>query len=150
MDGIPDESNVPQQVFYEIRRALGKTSVPYDIYLMTDFERVKDNYKAIIFLVPERTELLDKAEEMTENYLEINASNYDITTDELRAFIKKQGVKPYFEKDCVVYENESYLFIHTCTAGEYNFDIKLRDAFTKKEIGTLDLSEGQSVLMEKI
>ncbi len=149
-DSIPDESDVPQQVCYEIRRALGKTSVPYDIYLLTDFETVRDKYKAIIFLAPARTPLLDKAEAMTEGYLEINGDNYGITTDEIRDFLKKQGVEPYFEKDAVVYENESYLFLHTCSAGEYKFNIKLRDAFTKEEVNTLSLEEGKSVLMEKI
>ncbi len=147
---IPDENDVHQKVCYEIRRNLGKTAVPYDIYLMSDFEKVKDNYKAIIFLAPIRNELLDKCENEVQNFLEINGTNYDISTDELRTFFKNRGVLPYFEKDAVIYENESYLFLHTCSKGEYEFNIKLRDAFTKKEINVLNLEEGKSVLMEKI
>lgn len=147
---LSDDDETAQNVCYLIRRALGKMSAPYDIYLITDFERVKDKYKAIIFLAPIRTKAMEEAQAQLESYLEINGANYDITTAELRSFLKKQGVKPYFEKDAVIYENASYLFLHTCEDGEYSFNIPLRDAFTKEKITTLSLEAGKSVLMEKI
>jgi beta-galactosidase len=147
---IPDENEVSQNVCYLIRRELGKMSAPYDVYLITDFEKVKDKYKAIIFLAPARTKAVDEAEKQVAGYLEINETNYGITAEELREFLKKQGVKPYFDKNSVIYENASYLFLHTCEDGEYNFDIPLVDAFTKTAVKKLTLKAGQSVLMEKV
>lgn len=147
---IPDESDIHQKVCYEIRRNLGKMAVPYDIYLMSDFKEVKDNYKGIIFLAPLRSELLDECENQVEDFLEINETNYDISTDELRDFCKNRGIMPYFEKDAVVYENESYFFLHTCVDGEYTFPENLVDAFTKNKVNTLTLEKGKSVLLEKV
>ena len=149
-DGIDDSVDVPQKVCYEIRRALGKMGVPYDIYLIDDFDAVKDKYKAKIFLVPARTAAIDKAEQASGDYLEINESNYGITTDELRAFCKKSGIEPYFDCDAVVYECASYFFLHTCLKGEYRFPAGYRDAFTKQAVDVLTLDEGISVLLEKI
>ncbi len=147
---IPDEKDVHKKVCYEIRRNLGKMAVPYDIYLMTDFETVKDNYDAIIFLAPIRTELLDKCESQVQGFLEINETNYDISTDALREFCKNRGVLPYFDCDSVVYENESYFFLHTCVDGKYSFPANLVDAFTKEKVTSLDLKAGKSILLEKI
>lgn len=147
---IPDECDIHQKVCYEIRRNLGKIAVPYDIYLMSDFETVKDKYDAIIFLVPARTELVDKCESQVQDFLEINETNYDISTDTLREFCKNRGVMPYFNEDAVVYENESYFFLHTCVEGEYTFPENLIDAFTKEKVTSLKLEKGKSVLLEKV
>lgn len=146
---IPDEKDIHQKVCYEIRRNLGKMAVSYDIFLMSDFERVKDNYDAVIFLAPARSSLLEKCEKLTENYLEINERNFSISTEELREFCKSRGVMPYFDRDAVVYENESYFFLHTCAEGEYTFPENLIDAFTKEKVTALYLEAGKSILLEK-
>ena len=149
-DVIPDENDVSQKVCYEFRRALGKTATPYDIYLITDFEEVKDNYDVHIFLVPSRTKMVDDAEKSLNAYLEINGDNYNISPAELREYFASRGVKPYFDVDAVVYENESYLFVHTCEEGTYSFEGNFVDAFTKEKITEINLKEGTSLLLEKV
>jgi len=105
-----------QLLAYNIREVLGKIGAPYDCYLASDYERVKDRYKAVVLLDPYRTQLADQIiADAKEKCFVIDMSNYDITPAALRAFCREREVHLYTEKDAVVFANESYLFVHSCT-----------------------------------
>jgi hypothetical protein len=152
---IPENSPVAHQVCFRIRQALGKTSVPYDIYLASDFDAVRSRYQAYIFLIPLETETIlaamDYATAGKIPFLVIDGSNYQITTDELRKFYKQAGIQPLFDHDAVVFENQSYLFIHACQAGVHHVPGKYRDAFTGETVeNKIELRQFQSILLEKL
>lgn len=154
---LEDSDSAYKNVVYEIREVLGKASVPYDIYLASDFEKVKDSYKAIISLVPYPTLLSDKIEKAcTQNgkpLLEITKENYNITDKELRAFYKDAKVHIYCKKQAVIYANESYLFFHSAEDGVYSIDLpnnqRLFEVFSQKDYdGEFECKTGQSKLYE--
>lgn len=152
---IPEGNSVAHQVCFRIRHALGKTSVPYDIYLASDFDAVRSRYQAYIFLIPLETETIlaamDYATAGKIPFLVIDGSNYQITTDELRKFCKQAGIQPLFDHDAVVFENQSYLFIHACQAGVHHVPGKYRDAFTGEAVEKeIELRQFQSILLEKL
>lgn len=120
----------PVQMIYQIRDTLGKIGTPYDCYLASDYSLVKDRYKSIIVLDTHRTQLIDDiiADAAGNNigcYV-IGLNNKDVTTEELRNFCRKSGVHLYSSRDAVVFVNQSYLFVHTCSEGE--LDITLPDS----------------------
>ena len=125
---IADEKIVPAihnnkahtllDTLYYGRVPLGLMGTPYDTYLAEDFEDIKDKYKAFIILSPYINETLQKIIAKTPNCLVITYENHDITTDEIRDFLRKQNVHLYSEKDAVIYANKSYFFIHTTAHGK--------------------------------
>ncbi len=132
---LEDSDPAYKNVVYDIREALGKAAVPYDIYLASDFNKVKDNYKAIISLIPYPTDL---SKQITgDALLEVTKDNFNITVDELREFYRNAGVHIYCEKQAVIYANESYLFFHSTEDGEYSIELpsdkKLFEVFLEQE-----------------
>ena len=125
---IADEASVPlvrnsemnlfYGTLYDGRINLGLMGTPYDAYLASDFEDIKDKYKAFIILTPKMTDKLKKIAEENENCLVITYKNHKITTDELRDFCRSKGVHIYSEKDAVIYANASYFFLHTASHGK--------------------------------
>ena len=116
-----NRSQEPSQMIYQIRDILGKIGTPYDCYLASDFARVKHKYKAIIVLDTYRTDLVShiihESEASGIGCYVIGLDNRDVTTDVLRDFCKNCGVHLYSQKDAVIYANQTYLFVHTCTEG---------------------------------
>ena len=102
---------------YHFRDVLGKIGTPYDVYLASDYELVKDKYKAVILIEPYPTALLDSimadAEQRGIGCYKVNMDNLSITTTEVfRDFCRRNGVHLYVESDAVVFANESYIFVH--------------------------------------
>ena len=101
---------------YVAREMLGKLGAPYDCYLASDYERVKERYSAVILIDPYRTPLTDAivsdAEKRSIGCFVIKPENAAVTPAELRQFCRDCGVHLYTETDAVVYANESYLFVH--------------------------------------
>lgn len=104
---------------YNIRESLGKIGAPYDCYLASDYEAVKDKYKAVILIDPYRTPLADSivndAEARGVGCFIVTPANATVSSAELRDFCRGCGVFMYTDEDAVVYANESYLFVHSCT-----------------------------------
>lgn len=131
---------VSDKVVRQMRLTLGRMGIPYDIYLASDFERVKDRYRAYITLEPCETVLYSEigASAVADGKLivKINGTNADITTKELRELLGFGGVHVISDRDAVIYLCESYLFIHTCESGEYSLALpegtEIRDAFTSR------------------
>ncbi len=148
---LQDSGLVYKNVVYSIREVLGKAAVPYDIYLASDFEKVKHRYKAIISLVPFPTDLSKKIK--ADFLLEITEKNYDITHTELTDFYKTAGVHIYCDKQAVIYANESYLFFHAAEDGKQNIRLPgesdLIEAFSKEKYsGPFECKVGTSKLYE--
>lgn len=152
---MPKNDPTTKHVCHHSLKALGKTSVPYDIYLIDDFEAVKHRYRAFIFMVPVETPAAAAAmadcDAAGRARLVLDGTNWDITSEELRDFFRRAGVLPYFDHDAVVYENEGYLFIHACKPGVHHLPKgSFRDCFTGKTVSDpVTLSLHESILLEK-
>ena len=149
------DGETAERVVKKMRLTLGQMGVPYDVYLASDFERVRDRYKAYITLEPTGTELYAKIAEYARAagrlHLVINGDNANISTGELRDLLSSGGVSVISQRDAVIYYSESYLFVHTSEEGDYSlslpFGITLYDAFTGKECDKSFKSErGRSYL----
>ena len=119
-----DSSANAGEVVFGIREAIGKLGAPVDYYLTGDMEAAV-GYSAVISLIPAESQnskkLKDLCREKNIPLLEIRRENSGITPDELRAFARRANVHIWCERDCVVYANESFLFLHT--AGEGSFTV---------------------------
>lgn len=101
---------------YNVRESLGLMGTPYDCYLASDFEKVKERYLCYILIDPCRTDAIDSiiadAVERGIPHIVISRENADISASELRKFCRENGAHIYVDCDAVVYANESYLFVH--------------------------------------
>jgi len=145
-----------KHVCHHSLKSIGKMAIPYDIYLIDDFEAVRSRYSAFVFMIPTETEAMTAAmrycDEQRIPYLVLNGDNWNITSADLRDFCRSAGVPPYFDTDAVVYENESYFFIHACDAGIFTLPAgNYRDAFTGETVeNDLTLTRFESILLEKL
>ena len=97
---------------YQIRKTLGAVGTPYDIYLINDFESVRERYRFFVFLRPAGTPALDKAiSDAGEKGFVISPENRGITPGELRSLLKSHGVHIWHDSDSVIYASGSYLFV---------------------------------------
>ncbi|MBQ7322005.1 MAG: hypothetical protein IJW99_07900 [Clostridia bacterium] len=134
-----------KQVCKQIRRELGLMGVPYHIYLASDFDQVKDRYRACISLVPMETEgsraIEHYAQEHHVPHLRITAENCGITAEDLREFCRRAGVEPMTDRPAVVYANDRFLFVHAAEDGELN--LRLSPGETLTELFTGEISDGR-------
>lgn len=109
------------------RDVIGNIGAPIDCYIVEDYEQVKDRYKAIIFLEACATErgerLKEDARSRGVGVFVINGDNYNEKPSVIREFCRGCGVHIYSNKDAVIYANESYLFVHSCSAGAPNINM---------------------------
>ena len=116
-------------VLYRLRKTLGLMGTPFDSYLCEDFPAIKDRYQAFLVLAPCMTEdlkqvLSDIRKDVSpEAALVITPEQAQITTEELRTFLRSCGVHLYCDKDAVVYASASYLFLHTASDGPAEFHL---------------------------
>lgn len=123
----PEGNSVGPGTAYKIREALGKIGAPYDCYLACDYDAVKEKYKACVLLEPHPTILsehikADTAERQVGCFV-VDKVSYTVTPDTLRQFCRENGVHLYCNKDAVIYVNDSYLFIHTCSEGRLEINM---------------------------
>ena len=138
---LMSDSESAEHAVRSMRLTLGRMGVPYDVYLASDFERVKNKYKAYITLVPCATPLYYKIEESAriekKVCIRVGEENADITTDELRRRLSFGGVPIYSNRDAVIYSSESFLFFCSTQDGEQvlrlNFCARLTELFTGEE-----------------
>lgn len=121
------DSIIMRDVCIMICKALGYVGAPYDLYLASDFEKVRDKYRAYIGITPCETDGLRAieayAKETGREHLAITSENASITPEELRDFYRKAGAFLYTERDCVVYANSEFLLVHTAQDGEYEINL---------------------------
>ena len=156
LDQIED-SMAAQKVVYEFRETLGKLGVPLAWYLSSDAEAVMDRYKAVISLVPAKSELSEKIAETAvkrkQFCIEITEANVQVSTMELRERLKNAGVHIWCDRDAVIYANESYVFLHTTESGECMIntpkECTLIDVFSQEEFKDNSYHEkGKSYLLK--
>lgn len=109
----------------EIRTALGRSGVPYDIYLLSDFKKCLssfDDYKVMLFPIPVDTDMLKAAVDYCEkrgiSYMRATKDKHQFTAQELKEYFASTGVWCYCESDDVVYVGNGYVAIHAKTEGE--------------------------------
>ncbi len=104
-------------------RSLGLCGTPYDVYLMSDFCDVYENYKACIFIEPTETglsaECIRQSLDASMPVLKIRGEAPSDT--ELRNWLKASGVDVPASRAAVVYRGEKYISIYTGEDGEYDF-----------------------------
>ena len=139
-----------------VRRQLGKAGAPYELYIAQDVEKVIDKYKAVLILNPANTpdslKVIELAEDKGVACFNVTAENADIPTASLREFLRDAGVHIYCENDAVIYANESFVFLHTCSNGAYKInmksDVTLTDVLTGEEFdGSTERKKGQSFIL---
>ena len=154
MNSIPVGSKESNTV-YAVRRQLGLMGTPYDCYLASDFDTIKDKYKAFILLCPVMTDANKKILSENNNVFAINVENKSLEPSVLRDFCKKHDVHIYCDKDCVIFANNSYLFLHTASEGVHEVNLpagkQLKQIFgTKTDIDNDILPENTGFLFEII
>jgi beta-galactosidase len=152
--GFDDDDPTPQRVLYDIREALGKTGVPYDLYLTTDYDAIADRYKAFVLLEPAPTADSLRIKRKSHPVYVVNAENADVTPAELRRFYRQAGVWLYTDHDAVVYASESHLFLHTVIDGRQSVHLPQNtewlDLFTGEKFEPCFTSSvGKSYLLQR-
>lgn len=150
-----DDDKTPQKILYDIREVLGKTGVPYDLYLTSDYNAIRSNYKAFVLLEPCVTEDSERIKKETNAPLfTVTIENSDVTAEALRAFYKEAGVWLWSEDDAVVYASESHLFLHTVHDGEQVIHLpdgtKWIDLFTNEPFKPVFESKAQKSYLLQI
>jgi len=142
---LDDKDPGLRKVFFDFRETLGKSAVPLHWYLASDFEAIKQNYKAFILLQPVETEAAKQIRLSGVPVLTITPDNCTMPTDEIRSFCEAAGATVRCNRDAVVYANQRYLFLHTVEAGEYILSVPentaLRECFTGETFGNTFCSE---------
>ncbi len=127
------------KLVYDSRLPLGLSGAPYDVYEISDFERVYKNYKAVVFITPLKTDDVVRAEMLcSENktaYLNMGDTCRQFTTDELRALYKRGGVHILCETDDAVLANESFVALHAATAGRKTIRLDRKRTVTRLDGG---------------
>ncbi|MCQ2432264.1 MAG: hypothetical protein MJ175_06645 [Clostridia bacterium] len=114
---LTDQNGAERMLGYCYRKTLGLMGVPYDIYLASDYEAVRDHYDAHIVFCQKMTPLLKTILADTPERKQIITAEHQPTAKELRDFCIGCGVPIYTEEDAVIFANESYLFVYTHTRG---------------------------------
>ena len=103
------------------RTAMGNTGVPYDSCMVEDAELILQNYKAAVFPFPLPSDAGKHAMELCEKmgipYLMATADHYELTADEIRVFLKANGIHFYTEEKDVVYVGNGYIGLHSVIGG---------------------------------
>ena len=141
-----------------LRRELGLLGAPCAYYLASDFEAVKDRYRALVLLVPKPTLYSDEIEKYAAKHhlplLTVTPQTKTITAEILRDFCRHAGISLTTDHPAVVYENTTYLFIHAAEDGMLTLPPPKNghylEMFTGKQYGnTLPVKKGESFLLRK-
>ncbi len=146
---------------YNQRRALGFLGAPYDLYDISDFDKVADRYDAVLFMTGVKTQGLRESVAHCRKahipFLMNSASHKSFTLAELRAFCRANGVHLYIETDDVFYMNDGYIAIHASEAGDKTITFR-KETTAKTRLGaektytgttiTIPMQKGETVLLE--
>lgn len=123
------------------RVKMGNTGIPFDMYMVEDYEKVIGKYKAVIFTSPAPSGTGKKAMEYCKNcnipHIVTSEEKPFYTTEELRDFLVSKGVHCYNPDGCVIYCNNGILGVHTVNEGKVKITLPKKltatDIFTKDE-----------------
>ncbi len=154
------DPEISTRVCSQIREALGKMGTPYDIYLARDISDALDeyDYRAAILLEPfpsSHSTIVSEILELNDlPLLTITPQNADISSSELRDFVRSAGVHLYFERDAVVYASEDLLLLHTTGGGDYELipyeGERFVDALSGKPFDGKSLPAGHTYILKAV
>ena len=99
--------------------ALGFTGVPYDIYHLSDVEKIKKNYKVLFYLMPSQEG--EKGNVLVSRHERIKKSER-FTPSEIVEFLKKSGVHVWSEGN-IVYANSRFVCVTATTEGSIKLNV---------------------------
>ena len=106
----------------QTRISLGGTGVPFDNYLVEDFDQVIGKYKAAVFPFPLPSDTakraIDLCEKMAIPYIIASDCSEGLSIDELRDFYDKAGIHALAAKGEVVYIGHGFAALHSANGGE--------------------------------
>ena len=141
-----------------LRHEIGLMGAPCAYYLSSDFEAVRDRYRAYIHLIPTPTVHSAAIDSYAETHripiFRVTAETAEITAEHLREFCRAAGVSLITDQPAVVYENTKYLFIHTAEDGMLTLPPPKNghylELFTGERYGNrLSVKKGESYLFQK-
>ena len=108
----------------DMREGLANVGVPFDVYLIEDFERVmgKENIGAVVFMIPCESEYKERGIDYCKSegieYLEATGEKWKFTPCEYRELMKRSSSHVYSESEDVVYVGEGVISLHAAHSGE--------------------------------
>ena len=109
------------------REDLGALGAPYDLYDLSDFDTVYEDYRAVLFLLdgalPQVRAAAEKCEVRGIPVLSYTKDKTRYSAAELRAFCKRAGVHVYLSTGDLLYANASLLAVYAVKAGEKRIDL---------------------------
>lgn len=127
----------------ETRTAMGKTGVPFDTCMVEDAEAVLPRYQAAVFPFPVASPAGERAMALCETlgipYLAATPAHDVLSSAELRAFYRENGVHLYTAEGDVCYLGHGYLGLHSAVGGVKSLTLPERCEVTPvfgAEIGT--------------
>lgn len=122
-----------------IRDVMINCGIPFDIYLMNDFEIVKDKYKASVFISGKKSPLIKNAvETYGKPYITFNEDTESLTDKAVIKFLKENNIHIYHEQGDIIYLGNGYLAIHARSEGEklikFPKKVKVTDEFSTEKI----------------
>jgi hypothetical protein len=103
---------------------LGRCGAPFDVYLLSDFEAVFENYHVCIFATccdNEKTKDCAKAAESSGKLVKCITIGNEITASEIHAWLISEGAEMPVSRSAVVYRGKNYISLYTPEDGEYDF-----------------------------
>ncbi len=123
---------------YELRNSLGNSGIPYENYLLSDFEKHYKDYKAIILPITVTSNEVENAVELCKAanipYILTTFDKWYYSPKEVREFAKNAGIWAFCESDDVIYFGNGILGIHAASKGEKI--IKLPKEYKIKNLAT--------------
>lgn len=138
-----------------LRRELGLLGAPCDYYLSSDFDTVRNRYRAYVSLVPKPTPYSNMIEKYATEHnvplLTVTPQTETITAGMLRDFCQRAGILLKSDRPAVIYENENYLFVHAAENGTLHLPAdNYTEMFTGQHCdGCLTVKLGESYLFRK-
>lgn len=127
----------------QTRTNMGPVGAPYDAFMVEDAEFALAGCKAAIFPFPTASEAGKQAMALCKQrgipYLTATETHFELTTREIRAFLKDSGVHLYTEENDVVYAGNGYLGLHSVAAGTKT--LKLPGTFRLRPVFCAEIPE---------
>ena len=105
----------------DTRTAMGKIGAPFDTFMVEDAEKILPKCKAAIFPFALPSDTGKKAIELCKKlgipYLCATPSHPSLTTEEIQAFLKENGIHLYSNETDVVYASSEYVALHSDKQG---------------------------------
>ena len=104
------------------RIAIVQSGIPFDFYLMSDFDRTVERYRAALFFLPVPTPEAERAIAVCRTKgipVLILSPEVPVTAEKIRDFCVRSGIHCYNPDGDAVFVSRSYLAVHAAYRGEH-------------------------------